>query len=69
MTQKEKCIQHCKDYLQSLQLLQSFNSEDFNHVYNKFNGSQANPYTFGLRAADHIISNSKNYSYDTGNAD
>lgn len=67
MTHKEKCVQHCKDYLHTRELSQYFNSTDFNHIYRKFNGAQGNAFSIGLTAADYIIIHAKPLSYDTGN--
>lgn len=60
MTHKQNCIQVCKEHLQNLSLAHLFTDADFNHVYRKRQGSQANTYNFGLKAADFIILNSNN---------
>jgi PPE-repeat protein len=65
MTQKERVLQYCKEHLQSRELLNFFDSEAFNYIYNKKNGNTANAYTLGLTAADYIISNTKNFTNGT----
>lgn len=67
MTQKAKCIKHCKDYLQQLNLSHYFNEALFMHVYRKQNGAHANAFSIGINAADHIINNSKQFNYASGN--
>lgn len=59
MTHKEKCIQYCKAYLATLQLLEIFSNALFESYYRKHNGSTGNAYTVGLHAADYIILNTK----------
>lgn len=67
MTHKQRCIQHCKDHLDSRNLSQYFNKADFEHIYRKFNGFQCNAYSIGLDAADFITVNSKPQHHDTRN--
>jgi hypothetical protein len=67
MTQKQKCLQHCIDYLSQLNLSEYFDHKEFNRIYRN-GGSEANPFSFGLSAADAIIRNSKFTNHDTGNA-
>jgi hypothetical protein len=59
MTHKQKCIQQCKDFLNSRNLSQYFNSADFEHIYRKFDGANGNAFSIGLSAADFIIFNAK----------
>lgn len=59
MTHKQKCIEYCKGHLSTLTLTEIFSTNLFDSYYRKHNGSNANPYTFGLHAADFIITNTK----------
>ena len=59
MTHKQNCIAYCMDYLENKNLSDFFSTALFEHYYRKHNGSQANPYTFGLSVADFIIHNTK----------
>lgn len=67
MTQKAKCIQHCKDYLQQLNLSHYYSEALFMHVYRKQNGAQANAFSIGMNAADHIIINSQHTNNERAN--
>lgn len=67
MTQKAKCIQHCKNYLQQLNLSHYYSEALFMHVYRKQQGAQANAFSIGLNAADYIITNSKHTQHESGN--
>ncbi len=67
MTHKQKCVEHCKEYLDSLNLSAYYNSTHFEHIYRKFNGAQGNAFSIGLNAADFILINAKPLSHDTGN--
>lgn len=67
MSQKEKCIKHCKDYLQQLNLSHYYTESLFMHVYRKQHGAQANAFSLGIDAADYIINNSKTINYASGN--
>lgn len=67
MTHKQQCIQHCKEFLQQLNLAQYFNESLFMHVYRKQNGAHGNAFSVGIDAADHIIINSKNLNDESGN--
>jgi hypothetical protein len=67
MTHKQKCIEHCKGYLQQLNLNQYFSETLFMHIYRKQNGAQGNAFSIGINAADHIINNSKPNNYASRN--
>lgn len=58
MTHKQKCLQHCKDYLTQRNLLAYYCSKEFERIYSK-GGSIANPYSFGLSTGDAMIRNAK----------
>lgn len=57
MTHKQKCIGYCKEYLSTYSLTGIFSYSLFENYYRKFHGSNGNPYTVGLHAADYIIIN------------
>lgn len=59
MTHKQRCIDHCKDYLQQLSLPDVFCTKAFQHYYRKHQGAQGNPFNVGLSAADMMIRESK----------
>ena len=67
MTQKQKCIEHCKNYLSQRNLSEYFDSKEFDRIY-KSGGSNANAFCFGMRAGDIIIRTAKPQQHDTGNA-
>jgi hypothetical protein len=55
------------EHLNSRDLVSCFDAANFNHVYRKRNGDQANAYTLGLTIADYLILNAKPQSHDTRN--
>ena len=59
MKQKEKCACNCREHLQSRNLLHVFNQSHFEHIYKKFDGTNGNAFSIGLRAADFMIENYK----------
>ncbi len=59
MTHKQHCILNCKEYLQNRGLMEIYDGTAFESYYRKHNGANANPYTFGMKAGDYIIHNSK----------
>ena len=59
MSHKNICIAHCQEFLNSISLAHIFSAQDFNHVYRKRNGFQANAFHLGIDAADYIIKNAK----------
>lgn len=67
MSHKQQCIEHCKDFLQQLNLSQYFSESLFMHVYRKQQGSQGNAWSVGINAADYIILNSKPINHESGN--
>jgi len=67
MTHKQRCIQHCKDYLDRFDCSHYYNSSDFEHIYRKFNGAQGNAFSIGLDAADYILQTAKFQYHDAGN--
>ncbi len=56
MTHKQSVIAYCKEHLATRQLVNIFNSKEFERIY-RDGGSQANPYLLGLRVADILIKN------------
>lgn len=58
MTHKQKCIQHCKDYLSQRNLLAYYDSKEFERIY-KNGGCNANAFSFGLNTGDAMIRNAK----------
>lgn len=59
MTHKQTCIAFCKEYLQNVECGQYYNSKDFEHIYRKFNGANANAWSVGVDAADYILRTAK----------
>lgn len=55
MTQKERCINFCKEQLENLQLSNIFSLSEFNSYYTKHNCYTGNAYIVGLHIADYII--------------
>ena len=60
MSNKQKAISHCKNYLNQLQLSNIFSESIFLHYYRKNNGANGNPFFIGINAADLIIRETKN---------
>jgi hypothetical protein len=58
MNNKQKCKQYCTEYLEQLQLKEVFNEKEFERIYRR-GGAFANPFSFGLSAADAFIRNFK----------
>jgi hypothetical protein len=55
MSHKQKCIDTCKEHLQSRNLLYTFDESIFNHYYRKNNGGMGNSMIIGLKTADMMI--------------
>lgn len=54
MTHKQRCKQYCTEYLEQRQLIEIFTEREFERIYRR-GGAFANPFSFGLMAADAII--------------
>lgn len=55
MSNKEKCTAHCKEALQSRNLLYVFNPAVLESYYRKNNGSHGNAFLIGIKTADLMI--------------
>lgn len=45
--------------MQNVECGQYYNSKDFEHIYRKFNGANANAWSVGVDAADYILRTAK----------
>ena len=57
MTNKERVTAHCKEHLTDRNLINCFDSTALNYIFTKHNGTTANAYILGLKAADYMILN------------
>lgn len=57
MSNKQKCIEYCKEFLQMQGYEGIYSEKEFEHYYRKHNCAGGNAFAVGMNAGDYILLN------------